>query len=250
MITGTKEYLDQIVKTHRCPEHLDMTLSVAWHKDGYYVIRCGADHYPEEVTRQPSLTQLWRQDKLPDGPIADNIKKREVRKMTQQTETLKGRLVEKIPAFDLGTGERLSGEAIYELTQYATKYGLDVFRSHVVVMYGKPYITTDGYLYHAAKRREPFSLDSRPMTTEELKQYKIGETDHGWLAWVRFPGKGTSFNGTGIVTYEEMTAKSPRDNTKLRAPVVAAHPWQLAQKRAEWQALSRAFPIGITEEEE
>ncbi|MBA7580553.1 hypothetical protein ES708_22446 [subsurface metagenome] len=56
-------------------------------------------------------------------------------------------------------------------------------------------------------------------------------------------------SGLGIVTREEMEAKSPRDETKLRSPVVAAHPWQLAQKRAEWQALRRGFPIGESEYE-
>jgi len=57
------------------------------------------------------------------------------------------------------------------------------------------------------------------------------------------------FGGIGIVTQEEMTEPSKRHPDQLRSPVVAKHPWQLAQKRAEWQAMRRAFPIGEPENE-
>ena len=89
---------------------------------------------------------------------------------------------------------------------------------------------------------------SRPMTTLEEKQYKVDKCGHNWLATVSFTDDGSTFTGLGIVTYEEMTAMSTKHPEKLRSPVVAAHPWQLAQKRAEWQALRRAFPIGESEE--
>ncbi|GAG93864.1 unnamed protein product, partial [marine sediment metagenome] len=92
-------------------------------------------------------------------------------------------------------------------------------------------------------------LKSRPLSPEEEKQYKVGENDHAWVATLTFTDTGASFTGLGIVTYEEMIAKSEKKPEKLRSPVVAAHPWQLAQKRAEWQALRRAFPIGETQEE-
>jgi hypothetical protein len=82
------------------------------------------------------------------------------------------------------------------------------------------------------------------MTTEEAREYKIAKTDHGWLAKVTFTTDGTEFNGVGIVTYDEMTAKSTKHPDQFKSPVVATKPWQLAQKRAEWQALRRAFPIG------
>ena len=75
----------------------------------------------------------------------------------------------------------------------------------------------------------------------------MGPTDHAWVAEVIFTDTGASFTGLGIVTYDEMTAKSNKNPDRLRSPVVAAHPWQLAQKRAEWQALRRAFPFGEIE---
>lgn len=85
------------------------------------------------------------------------------------------------------------------------------------------------------------------MTTTEAKIFKIGKVDHGWIAVVTYIDEGSTFTGVGVVTYEEMIAKSEKRPEHLRSPVVAAHPWQLAQKRAEWQAMRRAFPIGESE---
>ena len=153
-----------------------------------------------------------------------------------------------VPGFDLATGELLSKDHVEALVNYAFKYALDPYRSHVCLMYGKPYITIDGYLFYARKLGKAYSLLSRPLDTKEAALYKIKETDHGWIAEVKFHDTGEVCTGLGIVTYEEMTAKSTKHPEQLRFPVVASHPWQLGQKRAEWQALRRAFPIGKTEE--
>lgn len=248
MIKGSKEYLDDVAKNYVCSDHLTPVV-VAWYGgEDSYVLRCGEGHFPEEVTRQLSLTEMYKTGEELPSFIEDKIQQRQRRQaMTQQKKPVDAQFA-LVPQTDLATGQLLLPEEVKSLILYAEKYTLDPYRGHVVLMYGKPYITLDGYLYHAKQTRIPYTLQSRPMTTEELTQYKIGETDHAWLAKVILTETGDEFSGVGIVTYEEMTAKSPRDETKLRSPVVAAHPWQLAQKRAEWQALRRAFPIGETKE--
>lgn len=153
-----------------------------------------------------------------------------------------------LPRADLGTGEMLAPEQVVALTVYARKYGLDPYRGHVVIMYSKPYIGIDGYLYHANKTGRPYTLNSRPFTDSERAASLIKKDDHAWDCEVVLLETGARFTGIGIVTREEMEAKSSRDTAKLRSPVVAAHPWQLAQKRAEWQGMRRAFPIGESEE--
>ncbi|GAI03522.1 unnamed protein product, partial [marine sediment metagenome] len=152
-----------------------------------------------------------------------------------------------VPQTDLGTGELLVPEVIKALVRYADKYHLDPERGHVVLMYSKPYITIDGYLYHARQAGIPYSLSSYPLDEGQRKDYQIGEGDYAWLAQVMFGEKEETFTGLGIVTKDEMTATSKGKPEQLRSPVVAAHPQLLAQKRAEWQALRRAFPIGETE---
>jgi len=155
-----------------------------------------------------------------------------------------------LPQADLGTGEIIAVEVRNALVKYARKYDLDPYRGHVVIMYSKPYITIDGYLYHANRSGKPYTLESSPLSDDMRKQYQVPEGQHAWTAKATLTETGASATGLGIVTIEEMEAKSSRDHTKLRSPVVAAHPWQLAQKRAEWQALRRLFPIGETEEGE
>uniref|UniRef100_A0A6M3M4Y1 Uncharacterized protein n=1 Tax=viral metagenome TaxID=1070528 RepID=A0A6M3M4Y1_9ZZZZ len=248
MIKGDYDRLKELAKFNMCAEH-HTPLEVAWSSsEKSYFLRCGVCEATNTLTRQLSLTQEYKAGADIPEPIKSNIEKARRRRQMQQGKQDAIFKLEGIPNKDLATGEMLLPEQVKALMDYAFKYHLDPFRGHLVLMYGKPYITIDGYLYHAFISRQPYTLSSRPMLTQEEKQYKIGKTDHGWLATVTFTESGNTFTGTGIVTYEEMTTKSPRDNTKLRSPVVAFHPWQLAQKRAEWQALRRAFPIGESQE--
>lgn len=248
MIKGDYDYLKDLASRFVCPEH-GMLLVVAWHAtEDCYVLRCGAGHYPEEVVPQASLTELWRQGKLPDGPIADNIERRERQKAMQHSKQSTAVTFTGVPAVDLATGELLSLELVKALVDYATKYHLDAARSHVVLMYSKPYITIDGYLYHANQVNLPYKLKSRPLNDQERKDYRVEEDDHAWLCEIIKGYSETLFTGLGIVTKKEMEATAKGKPEQLRSPVVAAHPHLLAQKRAEWQALRRAFPIGEHEE--
>ena len=227
MIIGSKEELERIASTHECPFH-GPKLVVAWNdKLNGYVIRCGEGHFPEEVTRQLTPLQEYKEGSWPAH----------------------GQGLDLMVKTDLGSNKELSAVQIIDLIRYADKYGLDAYRGHVMIMYGKPYIGIDGYLWHARTTGISYQLRSRPLEEGERKAMLLGEKDHGWKSEVI---KGLTWEysmGIGIVTEEEMTAKSDRKPDQLRSPVVAAHPWQLAQKRAEWQALRRAFPIGEEKEE-
>jgi hypothetical protein len=244
MITGEHDYLVNLAKFNVCAEH-KTPLEVAWYNK-QWCLRCGGDggHYPDAVTRQLSLTQgLKAGEELPE-PIKSNVIKGAQRRRRMQGKGQQFKEYGLMPLTDLGTNAMLVPEEAELLIKYAEKCKLDAWLGHVCLMYGKPYITIDGYLYHARKSGKEYSLESRPMTTVEKDQYMLGATDHGWIAVLRFPRTGETFTGTGIVTYAEMTEPGKRDPNSLAHPVVAAHPWQLGQKRAEWQALRRGFPIG------
>jgi len=248
MIKGDYDKLNNLAKYNVCAEHHSPVV-VAWYsQDKCWTLRCGEDHYPDTLTRQLSLTQAYKAGEELPSPLKENVEKGMRRRQMRQENKIIAQVVEGVPNKDLATGELLLPEQVKALMDYAFKYHLDPFRGHLVLMYGKPYFTIDAYLFYARQSGRSYTLSSRPMTTQEEKQYKVDKTGHNWLGTVTFTNDGTTFTGTGIVTYEEMTAKSPRDETKLRSPVVAAHPWQLAQKRAEWQALRRAFPIGESPE--
>ena len=249
MIKGDFRYLKDLASKYVCADH-GTELVVAWHaRENSYVLRCGQGHYPEEVTKQESFTELWKTGQLPPGPIADNIERRERHKAMAENKKPSAVTFAGVPATDLGTGELLIPEVVKALVDYAYKYDLDPCRGHVVLMYGKPYITLDGYLYHAKQTNLPYKLKSRPLTEEERKSYQLEEGDHAFVAIVTAGYAEREFTGLGIVTKKEMEATAKGKPDQLRSPVVAAHPWQLAQKRAEWQALRRAFPIGESQPE-
>lgn len=244
MITGKKEELDDIAKNYVCKEHNHL-VTVAWHENAYS-LRCGFEtgHYPEEVTRQANLTELCKQGQELPEPIQSNVKKAIEKRAARLPQAPQAVTFTGTPAADLGTGELLTFAMLSALVGYAQHYGLDPARGHVCLMYGKPYITIDGYLYHARKSDVSYSLASRPLHPDEIKLYQITEGSYAWLATVQFISKGDYCTGLGIVTQDEMTEMSRKKPGQLASPVVAKHPWQLAQKRAEWQALRRAFPIG------
>lgn len=227
MITGKKEELDQYVETHCCPEHSN-PLVVAWDaKENSYVIRCGAGHFPEEIVSKKSRTRQFKEGTLQKVDPLFNL----------------------LPKTDLATGELLSPEKLHFLINYADKYGLDAYRGHVVLMYGQPYIGLDGYLWHANQEKVDYKLKSRPMSKEERADYQVKEGDHGWLAFLEIDHGKKYFDGVGIVTKEELEEEAKGKPGVKRYPVVAAKPWQMCQKRAEWQAMRRGFPIGETKEE-
>ncbi len=270
MIKGEYDYLKALAEINECAEH-GKPLTVATHpSEALWVLRCGEGtheaiikdhpgasylqsetargHYPDAIRHIPSLTEEFKQGTLAPGPIADNIKKRSRKQAMSTNKQLQTQVLGDLPKADLATGEMLAPDQVHALMTYAQKYGLDPYRGHVLIMYGKPYIGIDGYLYHANKTNTPYNLSSRPLDEEERTSYQIKEGDHAWLSYVTLFDPERSFQGIGIVTQDEIKAKSTKHPERLRSPVVAAHPWQLAQKRAEWQALRRAFPIGETEE--
>lgn len=244
MIKGDYDKLKKLSQYNVCSEH-HTPLIVAWHSvEKAWVLRCGHGHYPDSITRQPSLTSLYKQGEELPSYIEDNIKRKQGGKaMTNETQR-KGTRYWLVPTADLGTGQLLTPEYIKALVEYARKYDLDPERGHVVMMYGQPYFTIDAYLYHANRTGQSFSMDSRPLSDDELKQYRAPENAMVWVCIIRFSDTGETFRGYGVVTEAEITAKSDKHPEQLRSPVVAAHPQLLAQKRAEWQTLRRAFPIG------
>ena len=228
MITGKQDEIIEMCKVYECPEHPSNTLTCSYQRDGSFVVRCGAGHFPEEIT-----------------PLA-----------TPRQAASRGQAVPLyikalgLPGEDLGSKAKLTEQQLKMLCDYAAERHLDARSGHVALMYGQPYITIDGYLYHANRSVKKYSLRSRPLSFDEKLLWQLLKDDHAWICEVDVNNGEIHAAGIGIVTQEEMTRMSERHPTELAAPVVAAHPWQMAQKRAEWQACKRAFPIAEVEDEQ
>lgn len=250
MIKLDYDELKDLAKNQLCAEH-QTPLVIVWHQtEGCYTLRCGEGHYPDALVRNLSLSELNRTGQLSSGPIKDNIERREKHKIMSETKSTREGQFQLIRQTDLGSGQLLMPDEVKALVEYAYKYHLDPYRGHVVLMYGQPYIGLDGYLFHANRSGKRYQLNSWPMTSMEKEQYQVNEHDHGWIAQVSLLDTDESFTGVGVITQEERTELSKKTPGQLRYPIVASKPWQMAQKRAEWQALRRAFPIGESEPKE
>ncbi len=222
LIEGTKEAVETAIRNQVCAEHGEHVGAVWDGKASIYRVRCARGEYLGLLKPGETAAQVIKRGPAENVPMAFSS----------------------LPTKDLGDDHTLTPQMQQALITYARNYGLDPYRNHVAVMYNQPYITIDGYYYHARRTRQPVKIGSRPLTTAERKSYQIGEHDLAWVAEGEIVGGNTYMTGLGIVTADEMTAHSKKVPGRLRSPIVAAHPQLMAQKRAEWQLLRRLFPLG------
>ncbi len=244
MIKGEFDFIENLAKQNVCAKCKGRLNVVHHDTDPVWVLKCGECGYPEGLERMKTLTE---ESKIGDQ-IPLKVAKGYPAKRTQH-DAASGNMrpggdYTGMILSDLGTTNILSQSQVQMLIDYSQQYGLDAFRGHVCMMYDKPYIGLDGYLYHAKQTKRPFSLRSQPMNKAEYEAMHLAPEDHGWITTLTFLDTNAIFVGVGIVTRAEMDEKSGKKPDQLRSPVVAKHPWQLGQKRAEWQALRRGFPIG------
>ena len=196
-----------------------------------------------------SLTAAYKAgEELPE-PAKSNVKKSIERRAARLPQSPHAETFAGVPAVDLDTGELLTLDQIQALVYYARRYGLDPARGHVVSMHGQPYIGIDGYLYHAHDKNIPYSLTGRPLVEDELKALGCEPGDLGWYSMVERHDTHQVFEGYGFVRKSETTERSKKHPDKLRYPVVAEKPGVMVIKRADWQVLRRAFPIGESQDD-
>lgn len=248
MIKGSYDELKGYPETHRCPEH-DNPLTVCWDaKENSHVIRCGHGHYPEEISPFPTVTELVKQGELTDDLFVDDVAKGVQKRAQAVTKVPPQRDLGLLLPYDVGSMVALTSGQVAGVIRFAHELGLMATLGHVCLMHGKPYIMADGYIYHAHKTKQHFSLTGRPLTLAELKAHGYQAGDIGYLSKVRKLDTGEEFEGYGFVTTSERTEMSEKKPGQLRYPVIAAKPGPMCVKRSEWQALKRAFPLGETEE--
>ena len=231
------EEMRAMEQTHVCAV-CEGSLVTVWDPDlSIHALVCGKDRSHQGYQRIPSSSQLvarGKGDRLA-GPgtqeSLEDLAKRGVGKVSLMVVN------------DLATSKPLVPEQITNLVTWGVSLSLKPWLGHVCLYFGKPYISVDGYYYLNNKREKPYSVSTRPMTTEERKDYKLGKDDHGYIAEGRDRDGVVVANAIGIATKDEIEGKSKRDPEQFRAPVVHEHPQRMAEKRAEWQLLRKLIPL-------
>lgn len=151
---------------------------------------------------------------------------------------------------DRGSGQVLNMTQVSALVEWAGQLQLRADLGHVCLMYGVPYPTVDGLMYHA-RRQDPEMRYVLSYWDPQMKE-RIGLSAADYaVECIVYNGKGEQVaNRLGIVRADELTEMSSHDTSKLRYPIVSKKSIEMAENRALWDALSDAYPLGIEKKAE
>lgn len=223
--------------------------------EGGYEVRCNRGH--KGLVRQKSATRVWKEG----GEVPTHIKNVLERKYggermdsTALTEIDKKTMVQRITfaqkqfgfaISDTGGSRALTIDELGFLAEYCRSYGFDPMMGEVCLYHGRPYIMIDGLRRKAQETGLYRGCRQIPVTDPEEKValgYSRGDIVFKCVVLKsESDGYIGEYERYGGVTQEEREEKSRGDSTKLRNPVLAKRTSDMAQNRAERDALRVAF---------
>ncbi|MDX9804125.1 MAG: hypothetical protein RBS96_08995, partial [Dehalococcoidales bacterium] len=120
------------------------------------------------------------------------------------------------------------------LAQVAVTYGFDPLMNEISIYQGRPFVSIDGRYRKALETGEMDGIETRPANTQERTDWQIPDGDFFFRSEVYRKGCGHPFIGWGRVRVSETVGG------KGYKPV-ETNPQRMAEKRAEAQALRKAF---------
>jgi hypothetical protein len=135
------------------------------------------------------------------------------------------------------------------IVQLAIDYGLDPLFGEVMVFQGKPYVTIDARRRKAQETGMYDGIKTRPATAKERQAWKIPKDDYFFHADVFKKDSTHPYEGWGRVRAEETKPGSKTSEEAIFKPI-QNNPQQMAEKRAEAQALRKAFHLPLPSAED
>jgi hypothetical protein len=124
------------------------------------------------------------------------------------------------------------------LANAAISYGFDPLMGEISVYQGRPFVSIDGRYRKAQETGILDGVETRPATKQEREDWEIKDGDYFFRSEVYVKGSSRPFVGWGRVRAAETTGG------KGFKPV-ETNPQRMAEKRAEAQALRKAFSIPL-----
>jgi hypothetical protein len=240
----------QIQRNHLCGyQGCRNELVIAW-KDGAHHVYCNQHPLNDQFipiegveTYQPELEQ-----RVEDLAAAQAKRKREA--VTKGALSVEHQGVILADVKDAGTRQLATADQVTVLIEFALHYGLDLYRNHACLMYGKPFIEIDGLYYLARQTGEFIGLNTHPIFLDEKRQYGWDDTDIAWMATVHRKGCKEGFVGWHRVSQGQV-GEMTKDGREYRYPVLRNWPDRMVEKQAIRFAMRAAFPdLPIWEVEE
>jgi len=209
-------------------------LFLAWSaQKNSYMLKCGKVLEHEGVVplgRDPELLQiakLYHGKELPMETTA--LMKLDQTQMLRRVEQAK------FPK-DLTVAD------LHLIAKVSIEYGLDPLFGELMIYQGRPYITIDARRRKAQETDKLDGISARPATKAEREARRVPAEDYLFIAEVWVKGASHAFEGWGRVRADETKGSE-------FLPVVK-DPAAQCEKRAEAQALRRAFHISLPSFEE
>jgi len=206
---------------------------------GSYGVRCGYDSGHEGFERFLSYTQARKAGMQLPMEVEEQFQRKEERIMKEQEEGKETTISALVPLNDAGSGTALAVVQRQMIVEVAREMGLDPRFGHVVLYYGRPYVTEAGMLYYAHRTGKLDGIRSRPLNKAEREEYRIAEDEHAWIAEVYRTDTSMPFTGIG------RAREDPLHPIARKSAVEPEHPQRMAEKRAEMQGMHKAFPLGL-----
>jgi hypothetical protein len=205
-------------------------LVISW--GGYYgyegyILRCAFDINHSTITRH----DMELENKLREA----NLDSKALTTMDENT-MVKRIGMAKFP-------QDLKANEIQLLAKVAINYGFDPLMGEVSIYQGRPFVSIDGRYRAAQETGRLDGVESRPASKQERADWEIPDGDYFFRSDVHVKGCGFPFTGWGRVRKEETQPRKDKPGDYYK-PVVT-NPQRMAEKRAEAQALRKAFHIPL-----
>ena len=231
--TETMTYEDMKQAVHygylcaKCQGRLVIAWGGAYNVNGY-ILRCGNDINHEGIT----LHDKEYEQKIKEGFSMESnaLMTMDEAKMLQRVE------MARFP-------QDLTKDDKKLLAQVAITYGFDPLMGEVTIYQGKPFVSIDGRYRKAQETNRLDGVETRPATKKEREDWQIPDGDYFFRAEVYVKDALHAFVGWGRVCKVETVGG------KGYKPV-EKNPQRMAEKRAEAQALRKAFHIPLPSVEE
>ena len=193
-----------------------------------YILRCGQNIDHHGITRH---------DKQYENKMREALSMESVKLMAMDEKQMMTRVeMARFPQ-ELTLAEKKL------LAQVAITYGFDPLMGEVSIFQGRPYVSIDGRYRKAQETNKLDGVSTRPATEQERKEWEIPEGDFFFKSEVRVSGATYPFVGWGRVFSPETQVRAGKPGDAYKPTVT--NPQRMAEKRAEAQALRKAFHIPL-----
>jgi len=235
---------EKMTKTHECAECRGPLVMPHDPAVGHRILVCGQDRSHHGFHRVGSMFERWKRGEEVPMYVADHFRKMKgAEPMDSKALAVMpvGTMLERIEGVkfpqEMTTPQRLM------LAQAAITYTLDPVMGELTLYQGHLYVSIDGRYRKAQETGLLAGVDTRPATQKERKDWDIPDADYFFRSEVYVKDVGRPFVGWGRV--RQVETKPPADPRRRGYRPLETNPQRMAEKRAEAQALRKAFHIPL-----